>query len=266
MARLPGISGGSPGAATKLGSSQAVRPPGRTFERRYLVESIWLAPAPAHRRISPLFLDPRQCTGVSIPEHPVRKHAGFRCLAAGRSGFRLPGAGTRHVVRGRAGADLGACSPALGTAHPAVCRGGGSSTGRRMRRLLRRLGPARSRPFGRGHLLGTGAGVRPFPPLQRVDGCVWRSGVVVHTGSNQNSRFSGEALSRPFGVPIPGPAERARSHVRPMGRLPDLPPVSFPTRVFRWPERFLRRRDGRGLPGIADCRPALAGNDGPLSL
>jgi hypothetical protein len=43
------------------------------------------------------------------------------------------------------------------------------------------------------------------------------------------------------------------SNLRPMGGLPDFPPLPAPARVLRWPQRLLWRGLRDGLPGASGC-------------
>ena len=58
----------------------------------------------------------------------------------------------------------------------------------------------------------------------------------------------------------------AHPHQRPMGRLPDLPPVSPATRLLRRAQRFLRSRDRVRLPPAAGGAEFLARAAGPLPI
>ena len=102
-------------------------------------------------------------------------------------------------------------------------------------------------------LVGLGPGNRPLPPPGFVGGCLGRAGPVARAAAVAYSRFPGIPFSGGGGIPQPGAPDhsRARAHLRPVGRLPDLSSLPPPARVLRWPERFLRAGAGGRLRGAA---------------
>src|ERR1019366_7470567 len=93
----------------------------------------------------------------------------------------------------------------------------------------------------------------------------------VGLGDGGRRRLPGRGFSGAGGGAQPGATgvpvrHAARADERPMGRLPDLPPVSARARLLRRAQRFLRPGDRLGLPQAARLRESLAPTAGPLPL
>ena len=249
------------GGAARVAAGPPLRLSGGAVYASESAESVRLATAPAHCALSEFVVDSGQRAGVSVSPHTRRGHDCVRPAAFVGGGASA----SSRPFRGAAGDGLGISGAALGAPCAVLRHCGRSRPGGGRGGVLGAGGSALQGALRGAHLLGTGAGIRTASTRQPMAAAHGRGG----DGGRARRRLPGHGLSGAGGGGEPVTAGARRRHAthpdqRPMGRLPDLPPVSAATRLLRRAQRFLRSGDRQGLPAASGWRESVAGTAGAL--